>query len=223
MALINCPECGKQVSDRAPACPNCGCPISAAAPAAAPQADRTQEIEKYLDLAIKAIQGQNSDQVEKYCQAALEIDPQNSRAWELEARGLLFQSTLKSNKILQAIGAAANAVNCASEGKEQLAESLYDSIYQHITGLLNIAVVNMPTMYAPQYVLQCMNYYGELLSGIPCLPKPRIEAELKKFDDMDKESKKAFMPRKRLIYAAHALKPGWEEQFRALLRQKGIL
>lgn len=28
MALINCPECGKQVSDQAGACPNCGCPIA---------------------------------------------------------------------------------------------------------------------------------------------------------------------------------------------------
>lgn len=28
MSLINCPECGKQISDRAVACPNCGCPIS---------------------------------------------------------------------------------------------------------------------------------------------------------------------------------------------------
>jgi hypothetical protein len=27
MSLINCPECGKQVSDRASVCPNCGCPI----------------------------------------------------------------------------------------------------------------------------------------------------------------------------------------------------
>lgn len=27
MALIECPECGKQVSDKASACPNCGCPI----------------------------------------------------------------------------------------------------------------------------------------------------------------------------------------------------
>jgi len=24
-----CPECGKQVSDKAPSCPECGCPISA--------------------------------------------------------------------------------------------------------------------------------------------------------------------------------------------------
>lgn len=28
MALINCPECGKQISSLAKACPNCGCPIS---------------------------------------------------------------------------------------------------------------------------------------------------------------------------------------------------
>lgn len=27
MALINCPECGKDFSDKAAACPNCGCPI----------------------------------------------------------------------------------------------------------------------------------------------------------------------------------------------------
>lgn len=28
MALIKCPECGHQVSDKASACPNCGCPIA---------------------------------------------------------------------------------------------------------------------------------------------------------------------------------------------------
>lgn len=33
MALITCPECGKQVSDRAPQCPNCGLPLQQAAQA----------------------------------------------------------------------------------------------------------------------------------------------------------------------------------------------
>lgn len=28
MALINCPECGKEISSKAAACPNCGCPAS---------------------------------------------------------------------------------------------------------------------------------------------------------------------------------------------------
>ena len=27
MALIKCPECGKEISDRAKKCPNCGFPI----------------------------------------------------------------------------------------------------------------------------------------------------------------------------------------------------
>lgn len=29
MALINCPECGKEISDRATSCPNCGYPMVA--------------------------------------------------------------------------------------------------------------------------------------------------------------------------------------------------
>ncbi|MFP4080867.1 MAG: hypothetical protein ACLFMW_07815 [Ectothiorhodospira sp.] len=29
MALIECPECGRQVSDKAPTCPGCGVPIAA--------------------------------------------------------------------------------------------------------------------------------------------------------------------------------------------------
>ena len=36
MALIKCPECGKEISDKAPSCPGCGCPVSAAASTAAP-------------------------------------------------------------------------------------------------------------------------------------------------------------------------------------------
>lgn len=28
MALIKCPECGKEISDKAAACPNCGCPVA---------------------------------------------------------------------------------------------------------------------------------------------------------------------------------------------------
>lgn len=33
MALIKCPECGKEVSDKAQACINCGCPIAEINPA----------------------------------------------------------------------------------------------------------------------------------------------------------------------------------------------
>ena len=37
MALIQCEDCGRDVSDRAPACPNCGAPITVAADKNAPE------------------------------------------------------------------------------------------------------------------------------------------------------------------------------------------
>ena len=40
MALISCPECGKEISDKAVACPHCGNPIN-------PQVQQTQQ-EEYL-------------------------------------------------------------------------------------------------------------------------------------------------------------------------------
>lgn len=43
MALINCSECGKQISDQASRCPNCGAPV---APAAQPIAPAPTEVKK---------------------------------------------------------------------------------------------------------------------------------------------------------------------------------
>ncbi|WP_145026015.1 zinc-ribbon domain-containing protein [Geobacter argillaceus] len=40
MALINCEECGKQISDRATSCPSCGAPVDITAlPSAQPKVD----------------------------------------------------------------------------------------------------------------------------------------------------------------------------------------
>lgn len=36
MALIKCPECNNEVSDKAAACPKCGAPVAASGPAIAP-------------------------------------------------------------------------------------------------------------------------------------------------------------------------------------------
>ena len=47
MALIICPECGKQFSDKAAACPNCGCPISEIVKSAAPKGN-SAEVEKQM-------------------------------------------------------------------------------------------------------------------------------------------------------------------------------
>lgn len=51
MALINCPECGHTVSDKAAACPRCGCPISPQAVAAPQQVATPQIVEMAFDIA----------------------------------------------------------------------------------------------------------------------------------------------------------------------------
>ena len=50
MALINCPECGKQVSDTAAACPNCGAPVGSESQSAGAALVTTQETSKKLKL-----------------------------------------------------------------------------------------------------------------------------------------------------------------------------
>ena len=48
MALINCSECGKEYSDKAPACPNCGCPTAPGgmSPVSAPPETKDAKPEK---------------------------------------------------------------------------------------------------------------------------------------------------------------------------------
>nr|DAP78965.1 MAG TPA: hydrogenase/urease nickel incorporation protein [Bacteriophage sp.] len=48
MALINCPECGREISDKALSCPGCGCPASEFKAADEPQ-DTRSEVEKVAD------------------------------------------------------------------------------------------------------------------------------------------------------------------------------
>lgn len=201
-------------------CPFCGFPI-AANDSQKPSVD----VEKYLSLALDAIKSKNPDLVEKYCEEVLQSDPENSKAWEYEARGLLFTASLKNNKVPQAINAAANAVKFSSENKPELAVSLYDCICQHVNGLLANAI-SMPVLAAEMgatYVRQCFGFYLDLLVKIPDLPKEKIEAELQKIGKMDSDSKKAIMPKKRYIWAARVGQPAWDEQFRAALKECGKL
>lgn len=68
MALITCPECGKQVSDKAAACIHCGYPIQAL----------TQQKNELL-LARRARKEGNTIDAEKYYSSAYKADPND---WE---------------------------------------------------------------------------------------------------------------------------------------------
>lgn len=53
MALINCPDCNKEISDKAPTCPGCGAPIAKdqeAAGSGVAHLITTQETSKHLKI-----------------------------------------------------------------------------------------------------------------------------------------------------------------------------
>ncbi len=56
MALINCPECNKEISDKAISCPHCGYPIDI----------KPNKDNKYYDIELLSIQNQNKIHVVKY-------------------------------------------------------------------------------------------------------------------------------------------------------------
>ena len=57
MALINCPECATQISDKATPCPKCGCPISRENIGTSSNIVTTQESSKTLKLCILIFAG----------------------------------------------------------------------------------------------------------------------------------------------------------------------
>ncbi|MGC4018461.1 MAG: FxLYD domain-containing protein [Muricomes sp.] len=54
MALIKCPECGKEISERAGKCPNCGCPIDGTAKRETIESSPVAAVEKSVDSIKKS-------------------------------------------------------------------------------------------------------------------------------------------------------------------------
>lgn len=106
MAMIACPECGRQVSDRAVSCPDCGCPISAAP--AVPQRDPAEELGKLITLARRAREGSDGKNAKKYYEQILEKDPGN---WEAIFYTVYYEaSECKLMNVASAANSVANSV-----------------------------------------------------------------------------------------------------------------
>ena len=106
MAMISCPECGKQISDRAVSCPACGCPISSA-PAAPARQNTADEAAKLLVLARRAREGSDSKNAARYYNQILDKDPGN---WEAIFYTVYFEAF--ECKIMNIASAANSVANC---------------------------------------------------------------------------------------------------------------
>ena len=117
MAIISCPECGKQISDRAASCPNCGCPISAAP--VVPQIDSAKDISNLLALARSSFESKNYSQAEEFCNQAIAIDGTCFAAWKLKGEAINYQISANNQRILEAYNCVMKAYDVLGEAEKE--------------------------------------------------------------------------------------------------------
>ena len=100
MAMISCPECGKQISDRATACPDCGCPINVA-PVVTASVDNKKEISNLLDLARSSFESKNYSQAEEFCNQIIALDANSYDAWKIKGEAINYQINANNQRILE--------------------------------------------------------------------------------------------------------------------------
>ena len=105
MAIISCPECGKQVSDRAISCPECGFPINGTQ--AIPVQSNAEDVSKLLLLARRAREGSDSVNAKKYYDQILEKSP---GCWEAIFYSVYYNAL--ECKIMHISSAANSVANC---------------------------------------------------------------------------------------------------------------
>jgi len=151
MAIISCPECGKQVSDRAISCPECGCPISAA-PVANPQAAVAKDVEKLLVLARRAREGSDSINAKKYYDQILDKDPGN---WEAIFYSVYYEA---SECKIRDISSAANSVaNCMFSTFSAIADLESEEEQDEALNTVTVSAMLIATMF----VNGAVNHYNQ--------------------------------------------------------------
>jgi tetratricopeptide (TPR) repeat protein len=164
MALVICPECGKNISSTSKICVNCGYNLSS-----------ETDLKKYLELAKLSLEGQAHEKVVEYCDKALEIDSKCSEAWFLKAQSVGYGSSLQNMKFDQTILAYEKAIEY-SKSKRKTADELVLPCTLQVVGLVDNAksVIKLSLgMKGTDEIHLLMSYWITILSH-PSVSKEKL-------------------------------------------------
>lgn len=106
--------------------------------------DNTAQIQNFLDLSNNAYEGGNGQSAFDYANKALEIQPQNSRAWIAKMKSIEYIGTLGDLKLMEVVEAGKNAVTYASEDqKKEITKEVYHYELTRALSLLKLAMTKM--------------------------------------------------------------------------------
>ena len=191
MAIISCPECGKQISDRAISCPDCGCPINEGS-VAANQIDVSKEVEQLLVLARRSRESSDSTNAKKYYDQILLKAPGN---WEAIFYSVYYEAmSCKIMNISSAANSVANSIysTFAAIGdltdEDEKTKAIDDVIYSALA--IGVMFVSSAVSHYNQFSTT-NNAFGECSN--------RVVAVSSIYDEIEEGLKKVFPDRKERI------------------------
>ena len=112
MALIKCPECGKEISDKSNACIHCGCPIMSTTQ------ENSNEIENYIGIAKTALESQNGQEAYDYANKVLAIDSNNVEAWFIKMKSVEHIAKVGNPKAEEVVSCAKQVIKLTNSDSE---------------------------------------------------------------------------------------------------------
>ena len=158
MKRLTCEMCGSTdllKQDGVFVCQSCGCKYSVEEArkmivegtvevAGTVKVDDTSKIQNYLDLSQNAYDSGNGQSAFDYANKALEIAPQNSRAWIAKMKAIEYIGTLGELKLMEVVEAGKNAVAFAEEAsKKEIEFEVYSYEAMRSLELLMLAMNKM--------------------------------------------------------------------------------
>ena len=158
MKRLTCEMCGSTdllKQDGVFVCQSCGCKYSVEEArkmivegtvevAGTVKVDDTSKIQNYLDLSQNAYDSGNGQSAFDYANKALEIAPQNSRAWIAKMKAIEYIGTLGELKLMEVVEAGKNAVAFAEEAsKKEIEFEVYSYEAMRSLELLKLAMNKM--------------------------------------------------------------------------------
>ena len=103
------------------------------------QVDNSHLVQNYLEMAERAYQSSNNSETENYCNKIIEVEPKNYRALMLKGKAAGWDSTLKNNRISEAITCFSSAIsNAPEEEKEEMIQEAKSEVEKLSFALISL-------------------------------------------------------------------------------------
>lgn len=163
--------------------------------------DNSDTIKNYLEMVKLAVESEDVNTADTYITKILELDTNNYEAWFYRAKITGWGSSIANDKTKTAVVAAKKAISLApDENKEEVAEELMNWITAQ-----NLALVNIAKTISSDYTIlnRLMLQWIDIVNEIPNLSADAIKKEIELCKNLCEQSKSAFGPIDRAIYATY--------------------